>query len=161
MRTFVVLIFVLAAACGGAAPESSTGATTGTSEAAAGTDGTVAVASTDLGDVLVDAGGKTLYLFTNDKQGDSTCYDDCESNWPPLEAPVEAGEGVDSSLLGEVERDDGTMQVTYNKWPVYYFAGDSKAGDTNGQGVGDVWFAIAPGGEAVASGDGDEGTRDY
>ena len=53
------------------------------------------------------------------------------------------------------------MQVTYNDWPLYYFAGDAQAGDTNGQGVGDVWFAVDASGNAIKSGGGDEGTNDY
>ncbi len=109
----------------------------------------VEVASSDLGDILVDDEGNTLYLFLNDEQGESTCYDDCAENWPALAGPAEAGEGADESLLGTVERDDGTQQVTYNDWPLYYFAGDAQAGDVNGQGVGDVWFAVTPDGEQV------------
>ena len=95
----------------------------------------------------------SLYLFTNDTQdsGASTCADDCLAAWPALLSdgdPV-AGEGVDAALLGTITRDDGTTQVTYNGWPLYYYAEDTAAGDTNGQGVGDVWFLVTPEGEAV------------
>ena len=114
------------------------------------TAATVAVTSSEeLGDILVDGEGMTLYLFTPDEQGESTCYDDCEQNWPPLEGPAEAAEGADAALLATVERDDGSMQVTYNGWPLYYFAGDSAAGDVNGQGVGDIWYVVDPAGDAV------------
>ena len=60
-----------------------------------------------------------------------------------------AGEGVDATLLGTITRDDGTTQVTYNGWPLYYFAGDTAAGDTTGQGMEGVWFLVSPTGEAI------------
>ncbi len=113
---------------------------------------TVMVASHEqLGAFLVDARGMTLYIFLNDTPNTSNCYGACAQNWPPLlveGAPV-AGEGVDASLLGTAQRKDGTIQVTYNGWPLYYFARDEKPGDTNGQGVGEVWFVISPQGEKV------------
>ena len=113
----------------------------------------LSVASSELGDVLVDGDGRTLYLFTNDTDGSSVCYDACEDNWPvfyegDLGTP---GDGIDASLLGTTDRTDGTVQVTYNGAPLYYFAGDTAAGDTNGQGVGGVWFAVAPDGSAITS----------
>jgi predicted lipoprotein with Yx(FWY)xxD motif len=116
--------------------------------AAAGT-AAVEVASSDLGDILVDTEGMTLYVFDSDTDENSTCYDDCEANWPPLTGEATAGDGVDESLLGTSEREDGTTQVTYAGKPVYYFAGDQAAGDTNGQAVGDVWWVVGPDGEAI------------
>jgi predicted lipoprotein with Yx(FWY)xxD motif len=109
--------------------------------------------SAEFGPILVDGEGMSLYLFTNDTQnsGTSTCADDCLAEWPPLLSdgdPV-AGEGVDAAMLGTITRDDGTTQVTYNGWPLYYFADDTAPGDTNGQGLGDVWFLVTPDGEAV------------
>ena len=114
--------------------------------------------SADHGSILVDANGMALYAFMADTQnGDtSTCGDDdgCATEWPPLVSdgdPV-AGEGVDASLLGTITRDDGTMQVTYNGWPLYLFEEDTAAGDTNGQGVdefGGLWFLVSPTGEAI------------
>ena len=101
-----------------------------------------------LGSFLVDSNGMTLYLYTNDTPGTSTCTGSCASNWPPLltnGAPV-AGQGVDAAMLGTTQRADGTTQVTYNSWPLYYFAGDSAAGDTNGEGKGSVWYVITPDG---------------
>ncbi|MPZ52902.1 MAG: hypothetical protein GEU79_09260, partial [Acidimicrobiia bacterium] len=98
---------------------------------------------------LTTADGWSLYLFTMDEQGESTCYDDCEANWPPLTGEFTAGDGVDPELLGTVARDDGSEQVTYNGWPLYYFANDASAGDTNGQGANDVWFLVTPEGEQV------------
>jgi predicted lipoprotein with Yx(FWY)xxD motif len=104
-----------------------------------------------LGTILTDSDGNTLYVFFADTDGESTCYDDCAENWPALEArgELEAGDGVDASLLGTTERTDGTQQVTYAGQPLYFFAGDQQPGDTNGQGVGDVWFVVAPDGAPI------------
>jgi len=116
-------------------------------------DATVAVSDTDLGEILVDADGLTAYVFLSDEQdsGESTCYDDCEASWPPVVADGEpvAGDGVDDSLLGTIEREDGSTQVTYDGWPLYLFASDAAAGDVNGQGVGGVWFVVGPDGKAI------------
>ncbi len=111
----------------------------------------LSVAASDLGDILVDAEGRTLYLFTNDSDATSVCYDGCEQNWPVFyqEDLGTPGAGVDQALLGTTDRTDGTVQVTYNGWPLYYFAGDGAAGDTNGQDVGGVWFVVAPDGSAI------------
>lgn len=114
-------------------------------------DATVAVAETDLGEVLVDGDGFTLYLFTNDSEGSSACTGGCASTWPPLTVDGEpsAGDGVDASLLGTITRDDGSTQVAYNGHPLYTYAPDEAPGDTTGQGVGGVWFALTPAGDAV------------
>lgn len=101
----------------------------------------------ELGNILTDSWGRTLYLFTKDTEpGVSTCYDKCEENWPifTAEEPLTLPEGVDGTL-SLITRTDGTTQVAYNDIPLYYFAKDEKAGDTNGQGVGDVWWIVAPG----------------
>jgi predicted lipoprotein with Yx(FWY)xxD motif len=104
-----------------------------------------------LGTILTDSDGNTLYVFLADTDGESTCYDECEDNWPVLEArgELEAGDGIDTALLGTTERTDGTQQVTYGGSPLYYFAGDEGAGDTNGQSVGDVWYVVGPDGEPI------------
>jgi predicted lipoprotein with Yx(FWY)xxD motif len=128
----------------------------GESEAATGGSGEIAVETSDLGDILVDGEGMTLYVFDNDTDENSTCYDDCEANWPPLTEDVTAGEGVDESLLGTSEREDGTQQVTYAGKPLYYYAADQAPGDTNGQGVGDVWWVVDPAGKKI-KGDGGGG----
>jgi predicted lipoprotein with Yx(FWY)xxD motif len=117
-------------------------------------DTTVLVSETpELGEFLTDAEGMTLYLFTNDEPGVSNCSDDCLANWPAFSAeePLTLPEGVPGTL-GTITRDDGTTQVTYNDWPLYYWVGDEAPGDTNGQGVGDVWFVVPPGEETVAPG---------
>jgi predicted lipoprotein with Yx(FWY)xxD motif len=113
--------------------------------------GTVVVAESSLGQILTDAEGRTLYLFTPDEAGTPTCYDSCAENWPPLTATgeVTAGAGLDATKLTTVDRTDGTKQVKYGDWPLYYFAADSAAGDTNGQGVGEKWFVVAPSGDAI------------
>jgi len=127
------------------------------------TAATIAVAQTSLGEIVVDAEGRTLYLFTRDTPGAATsvCNDDCAADWPPLLVEegetAAAGQGV-TGELGTATRDDGTTQVTLNGWPLYYFAGDTAAGDTNGQGVNDVWFVVTPAGEAVEGG---SGTDEY
>lgn len=111
---------------------------------------TVQLADSDLGSILVDADGMTLYLFESDADGASTCTADCAATWPPLidDAPV-AGDGVDEALLGTTTRDDGEVQVTYDGAPLYGFASDEAPGDTEGQGVGDVWFVVDASGKAV------------
>lgn len=113
-------------------------------------EGGLAVAQSGLGEILVDGDGNTLYMFTPDDQGDSTCYGECADTWPPVSGDLaSAGEGIDAALVGTVERDDGSTQATYNGWPLYYFAPDSAPGDTQGQGVGGVWFVLGPDGEPI------------
>lgn len=137
----------------GAADTAADAETAADTDADAETPADVAVASTDLGDALVDAEGMTLYLFTPDEQGPSTCYDDCATNWPPLTTDGEpsAGEGADTALLGTTERDDGSQQVTYNDWPLYLWQGDQQPGDVTGQNVNEVWFVVSPAGDAVTA----------
>ena len=101
-----------------------------------------------LGSFLVDSTGMTLYLYTKDTPNTSACYGGCATLWPPLltnGAPT-AGTGVTASMLGTTTRTDGTVQVTYNGWPLYYFAKDKVAGDTTGEGVGSVWYVLTPAG---------------
>jgi predicted lipoprotein with Yx(FWY)xxD motif len=112
---------------------------------------TLDVADSSLGEIVVDADGATLYVFVPDAGGASTCYDQCEENWPPLVGAVQAGEGIDASLLGTTERTDGSVQVTYAGWPLYTFAGDAAAGDTNGQGLNEIWWVVAPDGSAIGT----------
>ncbi len=120
-----------------------------TTQAPTASGGTLAVSASALGDVITDGDGNTLYLFVPDAQGESTCYDGCEAAWPPLVGEVSAGDGVDPALIGSTERTDGTQQATYNDWPLYYFASDAAAGDTNGQGINEVWYVVDASGVAV------------
>ena len=113
-------------------------------------EATVAVEDSELGEIVVDAEGTTLYVFLADEGAESTCYEGCVENWPPLTVEGEpvAGEGIDASL-GTSERTDGSAQVTLDGHPLYYFAGDETADDLNGQGVGEVWYVVSPSGEAI------------
>jgi predicted lipoprotein with Yx(FWY)xxD motif len=134
-----------------AAPDTTAAADTTTTaeDPAAEAASTVATADTDLGTILVDGERRTLYLFMPDAQGASTCVDSCAATWPALPGPA-AGDGVDEALLGTADRpDDGSAQATFNSWPLYYFASDAAPGDTNGQGVGDVWYVVDAEGNPV------------
>lgn len=111
-----------------------------------------------LGKVLVDGQGFTLYVFAPDKHsGTSKCYGKCANAWPPLVVPTgvseaPAGSGVRSSLLGVTKRSDGTVQVTYDKWPLYTWVVDSAPGDVTGQdlnNLGGKWYVITPKGQVI------------
>ena len=112
----------------------------------------LALAQSDtLGKFIADGKGMSLYLFTKDTKNTSNCYDKCAAAWPPLltsDKPT-VGDGLDASLVGTTQRKDGTMQVTYNGWPLYYYATDQKAGDVTGQAVGKVWWVVSGEGWAI------------
>jgi predicted lipoprotein with Yx(FWY)xxD motif len=116
--------------------------------------GQVNVTSSALGSHLVSANGMSLYVLTRDSAGTSTCADECAQSWPPLVVGVgqtpSAGTGV-TAQLGTLMRADGTTQVSANGRPLYNFAGDSAAGDVNGQGQGGVWFLAAPDGTPLGA----------
>jgi predicted lipoprotein with Yx(FWY)xxD motif len=132
------------------APATTAGSPEPTAPSTAGS--TVSTAESSLGTILVDGDGNTLYMFMPDAQSASTCTGQCLGAWPALLGPATAGDGVDASLLGTAARpDDGTMQVTYNGWPLYYYALDAAAGDVNGQGVNDVWYVVDPSGSAIGA----------
>lgn len=111
----------------------------------------VNLAKTNLGTILVDSKGITLYDFVKDKGTASVCYGACAALWPPLltqHKPV-AGPGVKASLLGTTKRKDGKLEVTYGGHPLYYFVTDRKPGQTTGQGVnqfGGPWWVITSAG---------------
>ncbi len=132
----------------------STGAATATPAASSSGATTVSLGKNDtLGSFLVDAKGMTLYLFTKDTPNTSVCYDKCATAWPPLlttGAPA-VGEGVDGSKLGTTTRTDGSTQVTYNGWPLYYYAKDKAPGDVTGQDVGSVWYVVSAAGDKITS----------
>jgi predicted lipoprotein with Yx(FWY)xxD motif len=142
-----ILVLILSA-CASSTPTASQSTDT---PAAAIPSGPVVVnvgQNSTLGSFLVDSKGLTLYLFTKDTPNTSNCYGSCASYWPPLltnGAPV-AGTGVTASMLGTTKRTDGTVQVTYNGWPLYYYVSDKAAGDTTGENVQNVWFVITPAG---------------
>jgi predicted lipoprotein with Yx(FWY)xxD motif len=155
-------IALLAAGCGSSAsgsPYSSGGY--GSSSAASATRSvaaTVGVGRTSLGRVIVDSKGRTLYLFEKDTARRSTCSGQCAHYWPPLlthGAPV-ARAGVKQSL-GSIARAGGSRQVTYAGHPLYRYVGDSKPGQTNGEGsqeFGAGWDALSPAGKKIESDDG-------
>lgn len=122
-----------------------------------------AVEDTTLGTYLTGEDGKTLYIFKNDSADTSTCSGDCAANWPPfvIEAgeTAEGGAGV-TGTFGTITRDDGTIQVTYDHQPLYYYSGDAVAGDTNGQNMFNVWF-VAPVSGAAGSASPSAGRGDY
>jgi predicted lipoprotein with Yx(FWY)xxD motif len=105
---------------------------------------TVELASTTLGDVLADGSGRTLYVFTPDGTGAPTCYDTCAANWPALTSDTapQLGAGLAAADFGTTARTDGTTQVTFHGMPLYYFAGDTAAGQTNGQGLNGKWYVV-------------------
>ncbi len=158
-----VAAFALAA-CGSSSKPSSSAAsptttvaatsspTTGAAPAtAASTNPTVKLASTKLGMVLVDDEGRTLYRFDNDTTpGKSTCGPGmCASTWPALtvSGTPTAGAGIKASTLSTFERADGKTQLQIDGHPLYRFAGDTNAGDTNGQGILGKWYAVTANGD--------------
>jgi predicted lipoprotein with Yx(FWY)xxD motif len=121
------------------------------------TNGTVSLRSTKLGKVVVNSHGRTLYLFTKDKSSHSTCVGQCEAFWPPLVAKSKptAGTGVNASLLSSTRQSDGTMQVTYNKHPLYLFVKDTAAGQVHGENLnayGGEWYVVSAKGVKVEPG---------
>ena len=154
----IVTLGLVAAACGASVASGAATATTdpvaspasppatSTTAAAAATPVVVRAAVVPLlGTVLVDAAGRTLYLFGPDAQTGAACTDRCAAAWPPLVVAgpsATAGSGIEASLLGTVRASDGRTQVTYNHWPLYTFSGDAGPGQANGQGLDGRWFAV-------------------
>jgi len=117
---------------------------------------TIGVANESLGDVLVNTRGRTLYLFQKDSGTTSECNGACAANWPPLRAngSPTIGSGAKAALLASTMRSDGSRQITYNSHPLYTFVKDTKAGETNGEGLtafGGTWYAISPAGNQVVA----------
>lgn len=116
----------------------------------------VGTASSNLGRILVDRHGRTLYLFAKDKNGKSACSGACAAYWPPLisSRKPRAVNGAKQSLLGRTRRADGRMQVTYRHHPLYRFSGDAGRGQTNGQSLDDFggeWWVLSPAGNKITS----------
>ena len=117
----------------------------------------VSTETSRLGRILVNAQGRTLYLFEKDRNGTSACAGKCATFWPPLIATGKprAAAGAKPSLLGTVRRADGRLQVTYNHHPLYRFVKDVKKGLTKGQGVdafGAEWYVVSPAGSRIEKG---------
>jgi predicted lipoprotein with Yx(FWY)xxD motif len=100
----------------------------GTPTTAAGVAGGVDVSDTDLGQILVDPEGFTVYIFTNDGEGPSTCYDACAELWPPVPGGTAISPSLDQSIFGTTTRDDGSEQLTVNGRPLYRYTPDTNAG---------------------------------
>ncbi|MDF4252676.1 hypothetical protein [Streptomyces sp. WMMB303] len=148
-----------AAALGGCSDDGGGDGGSSPSPSASKKAGTVQVRSTDLGRILADGSGRTLYLFEADKSRKSTCEGSCAAAWPPVvvEGKDEpgAGDGAEKGLLGTTERKDGSRQVTYDGHPLYRYQGDDKPGDTAGQGLdqfGAEWFVLDPSGRKITDG---------
>lgn len=98
-----------------------------------------------IGSFLADTKGMTLYWFKNDTKGVSACSGECVAKWPLYyRESVAAKDGLKAEDFGTITREDGQKQTTYKGMPLYYFIGDKAAGDTNGNGVKDVWFVVNP-----------------
>jgi predicted lipoprotein with Yx(FWY)xxD motif len=175
-RTLGILMaaptLALTAACGNddAASTAAENGEPAASGAAAGSAVAVRSGDSELGEILVGEDGLTLYGFTNDVDGTSTCTGTCADAWPPVlvSADWTVGPGLDSGIFSTVRRDDGSEQLVAGKWPLYRFSGDAAPGDVNGQGSGGVWFVVgadgsllkdapadSPAGEEDSSGSGD------
>jgi predicted lipoprotein with Yx(FWY)xxD motif len=154
---------LLAAACGSSAssssaPASSAPATSSAaSPAAAGGAGTTIKTSTgSAGTFLTDGSGRSVYMFAKDSMNQTTCSGACAAAWPPVtdSGKLVASGSAKASDLGSITRSDGTKQVTYNGHALYYFAGDTAAGQTNGQGIdgfGAKWWLLAPSGATITT----------
>jgi predicted lipoprotein with Yx(FWY)xxD motif len=116
----------------------------------------VSTAKTNLGKVIVNGSGRTLYLFEKDKRGKSACSGACATYWPPLitHGKPMAVAGAKQALLGTIKRSNGSRQVTYAGHPVYTYLLDTKRGQTRGEGstlFGAGWDALTPGGKKIES----------
>jgi predicted lipoprotein with Yx(FWY)xxD motif len=117
---------------------------------------TLGTSTTELGTFLTGKDGLTIYYFAADTvPGVSVCEGDCLAAWPPVTVPpgntVAAGEGV-SGVIGLISGTDGSTQVTYDGRPLYYWQGDTEAGQTTGQGVNEVWWVADVSGNLPAAG---------
>ena len=142
MRSLVLAIVVLVAA-------------TFSAGASAGSRATLTVRSSSYGSILFDGKGRALYAFTRDRRGGaSRCYGACAKAWPVYfsSSRLVAGKGVKRSLIGTVRRRDGRRQITYNGRPLYYYVGDTRAGQVTCQDVdefGGTWLVMRPSGALV------------
>jgi predicted lipoprotein with Yx(FWY)xxD motif len=116
--------------------------------------GTVHVGTSKYGPILVNAQGRTLYLFVADTKGKSTCYSGCAKVWPPViaSASTHAGKGVSPEELTQVRRTDGSQQVVYHHHPLYTMTADTRPGQTEGQAFLGTWFVVSPHGNAITGG---------
>jgi predicted lipoprotein with Yx(FWY)xxD motif len=151
-------VALIAAGCGGSSNSMSSPSTSSSQE---GRASTVSAGETpELGAVLVDSEGLTVYAFGKDQGMTSSCYGACAEAWPPVttKGTPTSGEGAMSSQLGTTKRKDGTTQVTYAGHPLYTFVEDRSPGEANGNGVtafGAEWTALDEGGSAPSESSGE------
>lgn len=162
LRIVVTVLFLLVAACGddgGTATTAAAGddATTTAAETMTG----VHVGDTEAGTVLVGPDGLTLYVFTSDIDGESTCYDACADLWPPVPADTEIGADLDAAMFGTATREDGSEQLTVNGMPLYRYTPDEAPGDAKGQGFNGVWFVVDVDGAIVEASAAADAVIDY
>jgi predicted lipoprotein with Yx(FWY)xxD motif len=166
LAAVTLAVGIAVAGCGGSSSSSAAPASGGTNASSGSSGGygygggggsssatavTLKAVSSPLGTILVDQDGKTLYLFLADSKNKSNCSGGCLNLWPPVMAngKATAGSGVTAGMIGTAT---GSSQVTYAGHPLYWFSGDTNAGDTNGQGLDDFggeWYAVSPAGTAV------------
>ena len=110
----------------------------------------LATAETDLGTIVVDDKGMTVYQYSPDTQGgdESACNAQCLASWPPVHGDMATGNGV-TGEIGSITGTDGQPQLTLNGWPLYYYVGDSAAGQTRGQAIDGIWWVLSPAGEPI------------
>jgi len=120
--------------------------TVGLTSAALASSGVGVTANPQVGNILVDERGMTLYRLTTDQPNVSTCYDSCARAWPPVlvDAIPLAQDATLSAGLGTAPRTDGTQQLTFQGAPLYSYIGDSQPGDITGQASDGVWFVVNP-----------------
>lgn len=146
---------LLAAACGSAVSQTSSSHPAG-SPASPKTSDTVIASHSGSGGTFLTDSGRSVYLWAADSMNKSNCSGACAGAWPPVMATgkLTASSGVKPSDLGTIARPGGGKQVTYNGHPLYFFAGDSGPGQTNGQGsnsFGAKWWLVAPSGMKVTT----------
>jgi predicted lipoprotein with Yx(FWY)xxD motif len=159
---------LLAAACSsssstsapaaGSAASSTPSSSSSSAAGASSASGTVVAATTGSTGAFLTVSGKSVYLWAKDSKDKSACSGACAGAWPPVTASgtVTASGSVKASDLGTITRSNGTKQVTYNGHPLYYFVGDSAAGQTNGQGsdgFGAKWWLVSPTGTQITTAD--------
>ncbi len=154
----IVATALIATACSSSTSHTTSpaGASSGAGPASPASSLTVKTESGPLGRYLADSSGRALYLFASDTGSKSTCAGACAAAWPPLidKGSASAADGASAGDIATITRPDGAKQVTYAGHPLYYFAGDSAAGQTNGQGVdgfGALWWLVAPSGQKITA----------
>jgi predicted lipoprotein with Yx(FWY)xxD motif len=150
---------LLAAACGSAAGSTTAGSAPAGTPAGGSTTATMIESHAgSAGSFLTNGSGRAVYLWAADSMNKSTCSGACAGAWPPVTTTgkVTVADGAKAADLGTITRSDGSKQVTYSGHPLYYFAGDSGSGQTNGQGsdsFGAKWWLVAPAGAKITVAD--------